>query len=83
MRRTLAALGRQQIAAEVHCELVLANHNSTDSTDRVCRDFSVRHSMITAVRRDPEAFCRQSDVIDELGAAWGYAKKWWRQRSSA
>lgn len=25
--------------------------------------------------RDPESFCRQLDVIDELGAAWGYVKR--------
>ncbi|HXH20992.1 MAG TPA: glycosyltransferase family 2 protein [Dehalococcoidia bacterium] len=38
-------------------------------------------SWVSAVLRgDPDAFCRQLDFIDELGAAWGYVKKWRAER---
>jgi glycosyltransferase involved in cell wall biosynthesis len=32
--------------------------------------------------RDAEAFCRELDALDELGAAWGYVKSWWRRTAN-
>jgi glycosyltransferase involved in cell wall biosynthesis len=42
----------------------------------------IRRWLAALAQRHPEAFCRQLDVLDELGAAWAYFKKWRARRGA-